>query len=297
MRRRPAFTMIELLVVMAIISILIALLLPAIQSIREMARRTQCANNLMQLGVALGNYASTHRVLPPGVVDFTRPVVNAPQGYHHSWVVQVLPFLEQRNVYQRFDFRSGVYAGANETAARGTRIHTFLCPSSSSVGPMSYVGCHHDVEAPIDVDNHGVLYLNSHVAFDEISDGLANTILLGEVRNGPSLGWASGTRASLRNTGTRINARDPTTVGPGGGAFPGPYPLSQADDLATVQTMVDDGVLPIGFVGGFSSFHPSASNFLFCDGSVHLLNVSINEHVFRLLGNRADGEIIDADDY
>jgi prepilin-type N-terminal cleavage/methylation domain-containing protein/prepilin-type processing-associated H-X9-DG protein len=296
MRRRPAFTMIELLVVIAIIAVLIALLLPAIQSIREMARRTQCANNLMQLGVALGNYASTHRVLPPGVVDFTRPVVNAPQGYHHSWVVQVLPFLEQRNVYQRFDFRSGVYTAANETA-RGTRIQTFLCPSSPVAGTMCYVGCHHDVEAPIDVDNHGVLYLNSHVAYDEITDGLANTILLGEVRNGASLGWASGTRASLRNTGTRINERDPTSAGPGGPAFPGPYPPSQADNLATVQTMVNDGVLSIGFVGGFSSFHPSASNFLFCDGSVHLLNVSINEHVFHLLGNRADGEIISADDY
>jgi prepilin-type N-terminal cleavage/methylation domain-containing protein/prepilin-type processing-associated H-X9-DG protein len=296
MRRRPAFTMIELLVVIAIIAILIALLLPAIQSIREMARRTQCANNLMQLGVALGNYASTHRVLPPGVVDSTRPIVNLPQGYHHSWVVQVLPFLEQRNVYQRFDFRSGVYAAANETA-RGTKIQTFLCPSSPIVGTMSYVGCHHDVEAPIDVDNHGVLYLNSHVAYDEITDGLANTILLGEVRNGPTLGWASGTRASLRNTGSRINERDPIAASPGGSTFPGFTPLSQADNLATVQTMVDNGVLPIGFVGGFSSFHPSSSNFLFCDGSVHSLNVSINEHVFHLLGNRADGEIINADDY
>jgi prepilin-type N-terminal cleavage/methylation domain-containing protein/prepilin-type processing-associated H-X9-DG protein len=297
MRRRPAFTMIELLVVIAIIAVLIALLLPAIQSIREMARRTQCANNLMQFGIALGNYTTTHHVLPPGVVNDKGPIVNLPQGYHHSWVVQVLPFLEQRNVYQRFDFRRGVYADDNATA-RGAKIQTFLCPSSPNVGQMSYAGCHHDVEAPIDVDNHGVLYLNSHVAHDDITDGLANTILLGEVRGGPSLGWASGTRATLRNTGTRINDRDPTTTGPGGRAFPGPTPYSQdPDNLATVQTMVDDGVLPIGFVGGFSSFHPQGSNFLFCDGSVHLLNRSINERNFRLLGNRADGEIIDADGY
>jgi prepilin-type N-terminal cleavage/methylation domain-containing protein/prepilin-type processing-associated H-X9-DG protein len=297
MRRRPAFTMIELLVVIAIIAVLIALLLPAIQSVRELARRTQCTNNLMQLGLALGNYASTHRVLPPGAVNFTRPVLNLPQGYHHSWVVQVLPFLEQRNVYRHFDFRRGVYADENLTA-RGTKIQTFLCPSSSFVGQMCYVGCHHDVEAPIDVDNHGVLYLNSHVAYDDITDGLAHTILLGEVKNAASLGWASGTRATLRNTGSRINDRDPTSPSPGGRVFPTPNPLSQSDDLATVvQTMIDDGILPIGFVGGFSSSHPSGSNFLFCDGSVQFLKQSINEHVFRLLGNRADGEIVDADAY
>ena len=69
MRRRLAFTLIELLIVVAIIAVLIALLLPAIQSSREKARRAQCINNLLQLGVALGNYASTHSVLPPGVVN------------------------------------------------------------------------------------------------------------------------------------------------------------------------------------------------------------------------------------
>jgi prepilin-type N-terminal cleavage/methylation domain-containing protein/prepilin-type processing-associated H-X9-DG protein len=295
-RRRPAFTMIELLVVIAIIAVLIALLLPAIQSVREMARRTQCANNLMQLGLALGNYASTHRVLPPGVVNFTHPVLNLPQGYHHSWVVQVLPFLEQRNVYQRFDFRRGVYADENLTA-RGTKIQTFHCPSSP-FGQTSYAGCHHDVEAPIDVDNRGVLYLNSHVAYDEITDGLANTILLGEVKNAASLGWASGTRATLRNTGTRINEHDPTSPNLAGGVFRTPNPPSQADNVATVvQTLVDDGVLPIGFVGGFSSYHPNGSNFLFCDGSVQFLKQSIDGYVFRLLGNRADGEIVDAEAY
>jgi prepilin-type processing-associated H-X9-DG protein len=289
--------MIELLVVIAIIAVLIALLLPAIQSVREMARRTQCTNNLMQIGLALGNYTSTHRVLPPGVVNFTHPIVNLPQGYHHSWVVQVLPFLEQRNVYQRFDFRRGVYADANETA-RGTRIQTFLCPSSPIVGLMCYAGCHHDVEAPIDLDNHGVLYLNSHVAHDDIADGLANTILLGEVKSGASLGWASGTRATLRNTGSRINAHDPTSSPSAGSrVIPNPNPLPKAENLAAVQAMIDDGVLPIGFVGGFSSFHSSGSNFLFCDGSVEFLKQSINEHVFRLLGNRADGEIVDADAY
>src|SRR5438445_10225759 len=103
MRRRPAFTMIELLVVIAIIAILIGILLPAVQSAREMARRVQCTNNLLQLGIALGNYASTHGVLPPGVVNDKGPILNRPQGYHHGWAVQILPFIERGNVYRRFD--------------------------------------------------------------------------------------------------------------------------------------------------------------------------------------------------
>jgi prepilin-type processing-associated H-X9-DG protein len=282
-------------VVIAIIAVLIALLLPAIQAIREMARRTQCSNNLMQYGVALGNYASAHRVLPPGVVNFTRPILNLPQGYHHSWVVQILPFLEQRNISARFDFRRGVYADDNMTA-RGSKVTTFLCPSSP-FGLMNYVGCHHDVEAPIDTDNHGVLYLNSHVAYDDITDGLSSTIIVGEVRNNLSLGWASGTRATLRNTGSQINAPDPASASTVRSVGPNPNVPPQASSFGVISTLVEDGILPIGFVGGFSSWHPSTSNFLFCDGSVHLLNQSINQRVFRLLGHRADGEIIDADQY
>src|SRR5262245_24783321 len=183
MRQRPAFTMIELLVVVAIIGMLVSMLLPAIQSSREMARQVQCSNNLMQLGVALGNYASTHRVLPPGVVNDKGPILNLSQGYHYGWAVQVLPFIERGTVHRRFNFREGVYEPSNETA-RNVSIHTFLCPSNGFPGPMSYAGCHHDVEAPIDADNQGVLFLNSHVAYDDVTDGLAETILLGEIRTG-----------------------------------------------------------------------------------------------------------------
>src|SRR3954447_26628499 len=78
---RSAFTVIELLVVIAVIAILLGILLPAIQSSRELARRTQCTKNLMQLGTALSSYASTHGVLPPGVVDDRGPITNVPAGY------------------------------------------------------------------------------------------------------------------------------------------------------------------------------------------------------------------------
>ena len=84
----------------------------------------------------------------------------------------------------------------------GLQIATFLCPSDPGPWLMNYAGCHHDAEAAIAADNHGVLYLNSRVRYDEIADGLACTIMLGEInRDGPTLGWISGTRASLRNTG------------------------------------------------------------------------------------------------
>lgn len=298
MRQRPAFTLIELLMVMAIIGILISLILPAIQSAREAARRVQCANNLMQLGIAFGQYSSTHRVLPPGVVNDQSPIQNLPLGYHYSWAAQLLPFIERTTIARRFDLQQGVYAPANETA-RDVKVHTFLCPSDGRPGPMSYAGCHHDVEAPIDVDNHGVLFLNSHVAQDEITDGLAETILLGEMRHGgPTFGWASGTRSSLRNTGARINAPDPLVISAGTNlASSLPNPNNARERAAAVGKLVQDGVLPMSFVGGFSSWHGGGSNFLLCDGSARFLKPSIDEGVYRSLGNRGDGNLISDDQY
>src|SRR5262245_61553014 len=104
-RRRVAFTLIELITVIGIIAVLIALLLPAIQSSRETARRIQCTKNLMQIGVALGNYASVHRVFPPGVVNEKGPISNLPDGYHFGWAVQILPQLEKAAHFRAFDFR------------------------------------------------------------------------------------------------------------------------------------------------------------------------------------------------
>src|SRR3954451_14542119 len=101
-RSLPGFTLIELLVVIAIISVLIALLLPAVQAAREAARRVQCVNNLMQLGIALHNYESSYEMLPPGSVNPTGPIVNLPRGYHVSWMVQLLPFIEQKSMARNF---------------------------------------------------------------------------------------------------------------------------------------------------------------------------------------------------
>jgi prepilin-type N-terminal cleavage/methylation domain-containing protein/prepilin-type processing-associated H-X9-DG protein len=291
MKRRSGFTVIELLTVVAIIAVLIALLLPAVQSAREGARRMQCSSNLLQLGTALGNYTATHNVLPPGVVEPRGPILNVSRGYHMSWTVQILPFIEQRNRYNNVNFAHSVYDDANATAL-SFQIGVFMCPSTVG-GSINFAGCHNDVEAPIDANNHGVLYLNSHVRYDEITDGPAYTILLGESAGGTMFGWASGTRDTLRNTGWTINAPD-LTVPKSRAVFSVPTPKER---LSEFDALVDDGLLPIDYVGGFRSAHGFGANFLFCDGSVHFLKQAIDPHVFRRLGHRADGEVVDGDQY
>jgi prepilin-type N-terminal cleavage/methylation domain-containing protein len=113
--RRRGFTLTELMIVIGIIAVLIALLLPAVQSAREAARRASCDNNLLQLGFALANYASTHTVFPPGVVSEKGPIGNLPQGYDHGWIVQILPYIGQNNLYHHVELAKSVYAAENST--------------------------------------------------------------------------------------------------------------------------------------------------------------------------------------
>jgi prepilin-type processing-associated H-X9-DG protein len=297
---------VELLVVIAIIGILISLLLPAVQAAREAGRRTQCANNLIQLGIALHNYELGHEVFPPGTVDARGPIRSEPRGYHMSWLVQILPYMEETNAFRMIDFKLGAYDKKN-VEVRKHAIAILHCPSAAGSGGRgeaysNYAGCHHDVEAPIDTSNHGMLFLNSHVRPRDVTDGLTHTIFVGEkVLYGDDLGWMSGTRATLRNTGTPLNppeldapnrpaprvlpdlnlegpapvAPEPGRVGPAKAAPP-PAP---APDLLKV--------------GGFASFHPNGGNFLLGDGSVHFLPASIAEETYQKLGHRADGKLIE----
>jgi prepilin-type N-terminal cleavage/methylation domain-containing protein/prepilin-type processing-associated H-X9-DG protein len=269
------FTLIELLVVMAIISILVAILLPALNSAREVARRTSCLNNLTQLGMALHGYEFHYEAFPSGVTNPEGPIRSEPQGVHVSWIVQILPYVEERAIYQKFDQEAGAYAETNSEAISAS-IHILQCPSAPEFGgpddgvpQSSYAGCHHDIEAPIDEDNHGLLFLNSHVAYADIFDGSSKTILLGELLAGDDgLGWASGTRATLRNTGSFEQS-----------GLPGPSAKRPKKD-------------PLD-VGGFGSYHlRDVANFAFADGSVRAISQTIDPDLFRLLGHRADGEII-----
>src|SRR5690606_16495866 len=141
-RRRSGFTLVELLVVIAIIAILIALLLPAVQQAREAARRVQCKNNLAQLSLAVQNYAMAHQVLPPGCVNPTGPIRSEPSGYHYSWIVQLLPYIDEANAFNKFDFTRSVYDPQHYRVA-SHRIAVLTCPSTGVAGPATnYAGCH-----------------------------------------------------------------------------------------------------------------------------------------------------------
>jgi len=279
---RQGFTLIELLVVIAIIAILIALLLPAVQQAREAARRVECRNNLMQIGLAVLNYRMAHEVLPPGCVNPDGPIKSEAKGYHVSWLVQILPFLEQGNVYRHFDFSVGAYDPKNKDV-RALEMDNLLCPSSwyeraNDVAGTSYAGCQNDVEAPIDSANNGVFFLNSAIAADDIPDGLSNTILAGEKlcpRDGDGLGWTSGTRATLRNAGSIINA--------------------DLDKIRSRDNSLgedDQDAKDLLSVGGFSSEHTGGAQFVFGDGAVRFLAQYINTKTFQQLANRQDGEMV-----
>ena len=277
------FTLIELLVVIAIIAVLIALLLPAVQQAREAARRTQCKNNLAQIGLALHNYYDMWEVLPPGTVNPEGPIRWEEQGYHFSWTVALLPMLDQQPLFGLYDLSKGVYAVEN-AQIRQTRISVYACPSSQyshsgaktptgvELAQSSFAGCHHHEEAMIDADQSGVLFLNSSIRYQQIRDGASNTIFIGEKLDTQStLGWVSGTRETLRNTGS----------------IHGP----EMHDFHHNQQQQNP--MPANHVGGFGSYHAGGAHFAIGDGSVRFISENIEPDMFKSLGNRADGRIVD----
>lgn len=279
-KNHKAFTLVELLVVIAIIGILIALLLPAVQAAREAARRCSCVNNLSQVILAVQNYNMAHSVYPPGTINPEGPIANEAQGYHHDWVSQTLPYMEELSTFRHIDFSVGVYDESNATV-RKVPLQLLLCPSSpasrssDAAAFTTYAGCQGPAETPIDEDNQGVFFLNKAVAYKDVSDGSAHTIFIGEkvIDEADTLGWMSGTRATIRNAGTLINAEE---TGRNRGVV-AQEPKPNRDKF---------------HVGGFSSFHPGGANFALGDGSVHFLSETIKPEVYAQLANRADGELM-----
>lgn len=273
-----AFTLVELLVVIAIIGVLVGLLLPAVQAAREAARRMSCSNNLAQLGLATHNYEFSMEHLPSGVINPDGPIRSEPTGQHVSYLVQLLRYVEQQGVADNFDIEKGAYADVN-APARKMAINTFLCPSwawamndEQTAALTNYAGCHHHEESAIATDNTGLLFLNSKVRYGEIYDGSSNTILIGEMLpDADSLGWVSGTRASLRNTGTMINES---------GFQRGGVVRELPEDVDSL------------WVSGFASVHAGGAQFCFADGSVRFLSASIDPVIYKNLGHRADGAMM-----
>ena len=194
---RLGFTLIELLVSMAILAMLTAMMLPAVQNARQSARAMQCRANLAQLGEAFHAYHLTHGSLPSGSVDRKSPAVAGPDRFVWGWAVQLLPYLGEQNQWAGLNAKLGVLAPAN--AAILQRVPPeFSCPAATSAEPIGYAGVHHDRLAPIETDNNGVLFLNSQIRFEDLVDGLHQTLLLGEATE---VRWAEGTYGSLRNFG------------------------------------------------------------------------------------------------
>jgi prepilin-type N-terminal cleavage/methylation domain-containing protein len=195
--RYSGFTLIELLVVCAIIGLLVALLLPAVQSAREAARRTQCRNNLHQIGLALHNYESSYRRLPPGLIgDSATLSVTNPL---HTWQTQILPQLEQAVLQSNYDFNVP-FNHAGNAAVVATKLPVYLCPSlpdnlvSDLYGPTHYAG-NGGTEIAM---NDGVFFSWTALSVSALVDGMSSTIAVGEVSENIG-GWAQGTLVGAGN--------------------------------------------------------------------------------------------------
>lgn len=214
-RIRLGFTLVELLVVIAIIGILIGMLLPAVQQVREAARRTQCANNMKQIVLGLHNYESANKTFPPALcIGFTPTNWGLPferetppggldnSDYPHmggawSWSMRIAPHIEYANLYEAADIKAWPWwqqfpAGSGNTGdVVGQRTPTFVCPSDSRGTDVwtdgvheamiaSYLGVNGRNQFKETGGQDGILYVNSQVGFQQIKDGASNTLILGE---------------------------------------------------------------------------------------------------------------------
>jgi prepilin-type N-terminal cleavage/methylation domain-containing protein len=292
-RARRGFTLIELLVVIAIIAILIALLLPAVQQAREAARRSQCKNNLKQLGLALHNYHEQAGTMPSGWIGVDpatrRPDVEGLNGF--GWGTMILPSLDQAPLYNTFNFFVGINDPLNLTP-RTANMTLYRCPSdtgpqrwtildeSDGTTPLAelslgnYVGSYgtgelHDCEgqpSPFVCHGNGVFAHNSKIRFADMTDGVSTTILVGERRTDVTQGWhstwtgviAGGEEAAVRILG--VSDHTPN------------HPDNHFDD--------------------FSSHHVGGAHFLLGDGAVRFIGQNIDLGVYQHLATRAGGDFV-----
>ncbi len=313
-RRCRGFTLVELLVVIAIIGILIALLLPAVQSAREAARRIQCVNKMKQLGLALHNYHSAHGCFASGYIS-NKATTGSSWCYGESscknhgapWTVLVLPYLEQAALYDSFDFRKtftstshcpadGSYSSNNHLVWE-TPLSIYQCPSDPNsqgdVNNINYLGVQGGgdySEAPCKTNSrvfflNGVLYHNSKTRISQIPDGSSNVFLLGETRYIPTPphrpdgktygGWASGPRMDTSGTNPYSLAAATLQINSVEGS--GGDPNTRVPDMYYQMSKL------------FGSFHSGGCNFTMGDGSVHFVSETINLEVYQAIAVRNDG--------
>ncbi|QDV50318.1 DUF1559 domain-containing protein [Gimesia fumaroli] len=314
MKTRKAFTLIELLVVIAIIAILIALLLPAVQQAREAARRSQCKNNLKQIGLALHNYHEAFNILPPGSIVLLNASGTTYNGHGWTWHASILPYLDQGPLYNQIQgpdssgmgSESGGTTSAKQQLAGQTVLSVFWCPSQPDVtkgvqkggySPSNYNGnmgtligssgdnCYSggiSTAAQMAATGgcmgaDGIFFISSGVGFRDVTDGLSNTIMVSEVID-------SGGDSNMLGGGGSDRKHCFS-----GGADSNP-PTEMTEYLIAAES--NDPINSYGEEAA-GSYHVGGAHFLMGDGRVKFLSENIDMSTYRAVSTRAKRETLD----
>ncbi len=316
--RRPAFTLVELLVVITIIGILVSLLLPAVQAARGSARSMQCKNNLKQIGLALHNYESTYRTFPPGFVSQVTgpwpggsndPVPEIGPGW--SALAMMLPQMEESGLYEQINFNLPITDPANQ-AARSADVPSYRCPSDTWTDPVSvwpttigiddlaatsYVGLLGGAdptgngptgsylaryeEQPF----NGMFHRNKAIRHRDILDGTSNTIGMGERSSmfSPN-GWAGVIPGGQTVFSADVAGQRGQAVGD---------TVRPAITMVTVHVRSGGPNSSTGSPGGFWGPHFGGAHFLLMDGSTRAIPTEVDIQIFRALAGRNDRVVIE----